>query len=182
MSNADNNSEVLHSNIPVGTERTNFIHQRIKSFCMSLLAMLVCFPLYYLGFFGNVEGPLEPENLGATLAAMGVTQNHVMILFLSVALAAMSWNWIYNSIAIRLGLRLTCKRKTDEQGTLCGARARCIKEPCKKSGQIQVRYICADGHKCADAHFHLLKKGMISNLIWIISLMGFAFAYFYRLQ
>ena len=181
MSNADNNGEVLHPNMPVGTRRTNFFHQRIKGFCMTLLVMLVCFPLYYQGFFGNVEGPLEPENIGAALAAMGVTQNHVLILFLSVSLAAMSWNWIYNLIAIRLGLRLTCIRKTDEQGTLCGATARRIREKSKKSGQIQLRYVCANGHKCDSAHFHLLKKGMTSNVILIISLMGFAFAYFHHL-
>ena len=38
----------------------SFLQQRLIRLCLSILVMVLCFPLYYLGFFGTVDGPLHP--------------------------------------------------------------------------------------------------------------------------
>ena len=147
-----------------------FVQQRLIRFCLSMLVMVVCFPLYYLGLFGSVEGPLNPARIGDTLAGMGVTQTHSMVLFLSFSIFAVSWNWIYNAVSLWMGSRLTCNRKTDEDGTACGAVVKREKAMHKKTGQVTMRYVCAKGHNRPDAHCHPVKKGTFSHTLWVTSL------------
>jgi hypothetical protein len=64
------------------------------------------FFLYYLGLFGNVEGPLEPSKLGERLAHMGVTKTHVMVFLIMLFVIALTWNWLYNLMALPLASRL----------------------------------------------------------------------------
>lgn len=148
----------------------NFIQQRLIRFCLSMLMMAVCFPLYYLGLFGTVDGPLHPARIGSQLAGMGVTRTHSMVLFLSLLIFAVSWNWIFNIVSMRIGSRLTCKRTLDDSGRVCGAPVRREFTLNKRNGAKIPRYVCSSGHKRSDAHFHPLQKGVVSHSIWLVSL------------
>ena len=155
----------------------DFLHKRLIRMLLSLLVMALCFPLYYLGLFGSVEGPLNPARIGDFLAGMGVTKIHSLAFFLSFLIIAVSWNWIYNIVSLLVGARLTCKRP-DEEGKLCGARVERRKVEQKKTGQKVAQYVCANGHKRADAHFHPIQKGKISNTLWPIALIFCVIAFF----
>ncbi len=148
----------------------SFIQKRLIRFCMSMLVMVLCFPLYYLGFFGSVEGPLHPASIGDGLAGLGVTQTHVTFFLLSVLTIAVTWNWICNFFSLTLGARLTCSRKTDENGNACGALVRRSKTVRRKTGESVTQYVCVLGHKRSDAHFHPIKKGAVSHSMWAVCL------------
>ena len=148
----------------------NFIQKRLIRFGLSMLTMVVCFPLYYAGLFGGVDGPLNPARIGSRLASLGVSRTHAMLLFLSFLIIAVSWNWIFNLVSMAIGSRLTCKRVLGDKGRFCGAPVKRGTVRHKKTGAGVSQYICAEGHKRPDAHFHPLKKGAVSHCIWIVSL------------
>lgn len=148
----------------------SFLQQRLIRFCLSMLVMVVCFPLYYMGLFGTVEGPLSPAHIGDQLAGMGITRTHSMLLFLSFLIIAVSWNWIFNLVSLLAGARLTCKRSLPDDA-ICGARVKCSKIINKKTGGKVLQYICDQGHKRPDAHFHPVRKGTVSHSVWVISLV-----------
>lgn len=148
----------------------SFVQQRLIRFCLSMLVMVVCFPLYYLGLFGSVQGPLNPAHIGEKLAGMGMTRTHSLIMFLSLLIIAVSWNWIFNLASLLAGARLTCKR-TLAGGAVCGAPVKRGKTIDKKTGRIVPRYVCAQGHKRPDAHFHPVRKGTVSHAVWAMSLV-----------
>jgi len=147
----------------------SFVHKRLVRMSLSTVVMILCFPLYYLGLFGSVEGPLNPARIGDSLADMGVTKTHSLVFFLSFLIIAVSWNWIYNIVSLLLGSRLTCN-KLDEEGKPCGARVQRKKAVQKKTGQKVAQYVCANGHKRPDAHFHPIRKGMVSHTVWLVAL------------
>jgi hypothetical protein len=147
----------------------SFVQKRLFRMFASMLVMVLCFPLYYLGLFGSVEGPLNPARIGDSLAGMGVTKTHSLVFFLSFLIISVSWNWIYNIVSLLLGSRLTCN-KADEEGKPCGARVERRKVEQKKTGQKVAQYVCANGHKRPDAHFHPVQKGMVSHTIWLVAL------------
>ena len=147
----------------------SFIHKRLVRMSLSTVVMILCFPLYYLGLFGSVEGPLNPARIGDFLASMGVTKTHSLVFFLSFLIIAVSWNWIYNTVSLLVGARLTCK-KPDEEGKICAAKAERKKVANEKTGKVVVQYICEKGHKRPQAHFHPVQKGTISNTVWVICL------------
>jgi hypothetical protein len=62
-----------------------------------MIVMGASFLLYYLGLFGGVEGPLEPAKIGDTLASLGVSNYHVLGIFLLFMLISLTWNHIYNA-------------------------------------------------------------------------------------
>ena len=146
----------------------NYLQRRMLRMCLSILVMILCFPLYYLGFFGTIEGPLNPSHLGDTLANMGVTRTHAMILFLSFMIIAVSWNLIYNLVSLIMGSRLTCSR-TAIHGKPCGANVVRKSLHDMKTGKKEYQYVCIKGHKRNEAHFNPMKKGTISHSIWLIS-------------
>jgi len=148
----------------------NFLQQRLLRFCLSMLVMAICFPLYYMGLFGGVAGPLNPARIGDQLAGMGVTRTHFMLLFLSFLIIAVSWNWIYNLVSLLVGSRLTCKRSLSDD-SVCGAPVRRGKTVDRKTGRSVAQYICAKGHKRPDAHFHPVRKGTVSHSVWVLSLI-----------
>ena len=139
-----------------------FIQQRLIRSSLSMLVMILCLPLYYAGFFGNVEGPLNPDRIGDALAGFGATRTHVLVLLLSFLIIAASWNWIYNLVCLGIGRRLTCRHPSDDTGTVCGAAV--------KRGRTGVQYVCESGHTRRDAHFHPVRKGTVSHTLWVISL------------
>ena len=148
----------------------SFIQQRLIRFCLSMLMMVLCFPLYYLGLFGTVDGPLNPARIGESLAGLGVTRTHCLTIFLSFLIIAVAWNWIYNWVSLWTGSRLTCKRTIDDDGTVCGAAVRRNRIVHKKTGRMTDQYVCVHGHKRPDADFHPVRKGTVSHTLWVISL------------
>lgn len=159
-------------------ENRNYLQRRLANFSLTMIVMGASLFLYYLGLFGNnVEGPLQPAQLGERLVSLGVTKTHMLVFFSTVAIIAITWNWIFNFTSLAVGSRLTCVKKSDDE-TLCGLPARRKKVVHKKTGRIVVQYICQDGHKCRKADFHPVKKGTISQTLWVISLL-FSVTVFY---
>ena len=148
----------------------SYVQQRLIRFCASMLVMVLCFPLYYLGLFGSVDGPLHPARIGEHLAVMGVTRTHSMALFLTFLIFAVSWNWIFNLISLLIGARLTCKRAIEGSGHICAAAVKRQMAVNKRNGAKITQYICSKGHKRPEAHFHPLRKGTVSHSVWLISL------------
>ena len=155
-----------------------FIQRRMIRMWLSMLVMVLCFPFYYLGLFGTVEGPLNPQRIGDLLAGVGATRNHIIGFLLAVAIVATTWNWIYNLVSLQIGARLSCKRRVDDEGNLCGAVVRRSSTVDRKTGQSVAQYVCRHGHKRRDAHFHPVKKGHASHAIWAISLAFIAIVLF----
>jgi hypothetical protein len=155
----------------------DFFQRRVVRMGLSFLVMIICFPLYYLGLFGTVEGPLNPSHLGEGLANLGVTRTHSAVFFLAFLIIAVSWNWIFNSVSLLAGSRLTCK-KTRDDGRPCGALVERKKVVQKKTGQTIPQYICSHGHKLPEADFHPVQKGTISHTLWIMALI-FCFIVFF---
>ncbi|MBN1104425.1 MAG: hypothetical protein JXL84_13490 [Deltaproteobacteria bacterium] len=147
----------------------SFIQKRLIRLGMSMIVMAICLPLYYLGLFGSVDGPLNPSRIGESLAGMGLSRTHSAVFFLAILIVSISWNWIFNLVSYLMGARLTCT-KPDEQGGVCGARAERRKVVQKKTGQVVPQYVCSNGHKRPDAHFHPFQKGTVSHTIWVIAL------------
>jgi hypothetical protein len=155
----------------------DFLQKRLVRMGVSFLVMILCFPLYYLGFFGTVEGPLHPSNLGEGLASLGVTRIHSTVFFLTMLIIAVSWNWLFNLVSLAIGARLTCK-KTGEDGKPCGARVERKKAVQKKTGKTVPQYICSHGHKLSEADFHPVQKGTFSHTLWVMALI-FCFIVFF---
>ncbi|MFH1954759.1 MAG: hypothetical protein ABIL06_24485 [Pseudomonadota bacterium] len=155
----------------------SFLQKRLIRVSLSMLVMVLCFPLYYLGLFGTVEGPLHPARIGDALAGMGVTKTHAMVLFLSFLIISVTWNWIYNLVSYLAGSRLTCN-KTDESGHPCGARAERRRVAHRKTGLTAPQYVCAQGHKRPEAHFHPVQKGTFSHTLWVMALIFCVIVFF----
>jgi hypothetical protein len=151
--------------------------QRLVHFGITMVVMGGSFFLYYLGFFGRVDGPLNPAQLGEQLAASGVTRIQLIILAAVWALLALSWNWVFNLACFQLGKRLTCSR-VDDQGTVCGSPVRRQAVTHGKSNKRIERYVCSHGHAMPGACFQPVKKGIISHVVWMVSLI-FVFIIFY---
>ena len=175
MSTSESNSPV-DSIKPRSTQDS--LRQRLTRFGLSMIVMGICFPLYYLGLFGTVEGPLNPEHLGVIFDNIGVSKFHILVFFLFLTIIAAAWNWLYNFINLSIGLRFTCN-KMNKNGTTCGAPVTRKKTVNKKTGIAAPQYVCTHGHKRPEAHFHPVKKGAFSHTLWIISLI-FCIIIFYQ--
>ena len=151
-------------------KKTNFLQKRMHSMGISMIVMGASFFLYYLGFFGTVEGPLTPATIGDTLAGMGVTKAHMIMFFLSFFIISLTWNHLYNLVSLVMGTRLTCLSET-QQGQECGAATRKIKTVTSVRKTDGDRFKCTNGHVCADARFHPVKKGVISHTVWVAALL-----------
>lgn len=145
-----------------------YLQKRMIRFCMTMIVFILCVPLYHAGLFGTVDGPLNPERIGESLAGMGVTRTHSALFFLALLIIAVAWNWIFNLVSYLTGARLTCN-KADEGGSPCGARVDRRSVVQKKTGQSVPLYVCEKGHKRPDAHFHPVQKGTASHTIWVIA-------------
>lgn len=156
-----------------------FIQKRLIRFCASLLVMVICFPLYYLGLFGSVEGPLNPAHLGEKLAGMGVTKTTMLVFFVSLVIISVSWNWIYTLCSLLIGSRLTCNARIDQQGTPCGAAAKRNKVLDRTTGRTVRDYVCIHGHRRTEAHFHPAKKRTFSHTLWVLAVAFFLIVFFH---
>ena len=80
------------------SQQRGFIQNRMHNFGLTLVVMGASFALYYLGLFGSVSGPLEPGRIGDSLADLGISDRHVLVICLSLMVLAITWNWIYNAV------------------------------------------------------------------------------------
>ena len=169
--------KVYNLEIPGEMYKKSYAQQRLFSFGVTMMVMGGSFFLYFLGLFGNVEGPLEPEKLGNFLAGLGVSQTHIMVICLFIMIVFITWNWVFNLVSFLMGARMTCTR-SHEGSRQCDAAVRRIKTTERKAGTRVIQYVCEHGHKRNEAHFNAIKKGPISHSIWLISLIFFGIVLF----
>ena len=116
-----------------------------------------------------MDGPLNPERIGRALAGMGVTHTHSVVLFASLLIVAVSWNWIGSLVCLCRGTRYTCERKTRVNGACCQAPAKRQKVVRKRTGRMATQYICTCGHKSPQARFNPIKKGTVGHMAWVVA-------------
>ena len=162
-----------------GQPRSGFVGSRLHNFGLTMVVMGASFVLYYLGLFGTVDGPLNPGNMGTAMAGLGVTQRHVIMVLLSILVFALCWNWVFNLTSALVGARMTCKADGKGGDATCGAPVKRTRHLSKRTGQAVVEYVCASGHRRSEAHFHPIKKGAVSNTVWIACLAFVFIALFY---
>lgn len=155
---------------PIHPPRRGFARSRLYNFGLTMVVMGASFILYYLGLFGTVDGPLTPANMGKALSGLGVTQRHVIIMLLSLLIGAVSWNWIFNLTSAMIGARMTCTATGKGGNECCGLPAKRIRLVSRRSGREVITYVCEDGHRRSEAHFHPLRKGAMSNTVWMACL------------
>ncbi len=153
---------------PQEHKKDEYLRRRLRGFSVTMMVMGLSFGLYYLGFFGGVEGPLEAGNIGQSLAGMGVTKKHFFTFFLSIFVFAATWNHIFNFVSHNTGSRLTCKKDPLGNGHICGSRiVKREKVQDKKTGQPVTYFTCEEGHRLREAHFHPVRKGVFSHTLWL---------------
>ena len=77
-------------------DRETLARRQIKRFGWNMVVLAGSVGLYYLGFFGTTDGPLNPHRLGTTMADFGITGMHLTAGVILVFLISISWNWVYN--------------------------------------------------------------------------------------
>ena len=132
--------------------------RQLKKFGISMLVLAVSIGLYYLGFFGSVDGPLHPARIGEKLSRLGVTRIHLLITFIALFAVTLVWNWIYNLINRWMGKRFICLYK-DKSGKTCGAAAKLQKAHGQKANAANRLFLCEKGHTDTNAQFLPVKKG-----------------------
>lgn len=146
--------------------RRNFFQNRLHNFGLTMVVMGASFSLYYLGLFGGIPGPLMPERIGDRLAALGFSNHRLLIVFLSLAAVAISWNWLYNAVNRMLGRHMTCAHREDGQGAFCNKPIEI-----KKNDWGAGLYVCSAGHLCAEFRPNIIKKGAVSHFLWMMWLI-----------
>ena len=148
--------------------------QRFKvGFGLNMIVMAVSFALYYLGFFGRVDGPLSMANIGRGLADVGFTVTSFQVMLVALFVVALTWNWVLNLIAHLAGQRLTCTKGSAQEG-FCGE---LVERRRAESGKGWA-FTCPRGHCRNDAHFHPIRKGKLANSLLMVSLASALMFYF----
>ncbi len=133
-------------------------NRQLKNFGISMLVMGLSIGLYYLGFFGSLDGPLHPARIGEKLNRLGFTQIHLLITFIVLFAVTVVWNWVYNLVNQWTGRRFICLHK-DSAGNTCGAAAKIQKHHDQKPDADNRLFLCAKGHANTTAQFRPVKKG-----------------------
>jgi hypothetical protein len=155
---------------------SGYIRMRLHRFGVMLLVMGASFGLYYLGFFGGIDGPLSPDRIGDLLAESGITRTRLFLFLLGLMAIAGLWNIVFNLVCRLLGARLTC-RQPERDGSLCSASVRRIKK--SKAGDREgFKYRCEHGHVTSEAGFHRARKGVAGRTIWFTLVVFCAIFYF----
>lgn len=167
MKDTPDNNTILP--LPAGENlKPDSFQQRMRRVSLNMAVMGASVALYYLGFFGRVDGPLNPTRIGAKLAALGFTGRHLLIALPIVLIIAITWNWLYNSICRLSGRRMTCLFHSNNDATYCALPVRPVQRNL---------FVCEAGHRCTAARFHPLKKGAFAHFTWMILLVFSVIAY-----
>jgi len=139
------------------TDHWDYIRYRLRGFGISMIVLAGCLMLYYLGFFGTYEGPLNPQNLGHVLDNRGISKSHIAYLFIGLFILLLTWNWVFNLVSLLTDNRRYCL-EVDEENRCCGAKV--SKDAIfNASGEKVTRYKCRNGHISARARFEPVRKG-----------------------
>lgn len=157
----------------MNSNSSDYFRKRLQGFSVTLIVMGLSFLLYYLGMFGGVDGPLNPEKISSTLNTSGFTRMHLSVITGLIALAAVTWNWVFNLFNYFSGTNLTCNKKMTGGKKLCGENVVKTKTRQRKTGVKIDQYVCPKGHVLSTANFNPLKKGTLGHVVWISSLMLF---------
>jgi hypothetical protein len=155
------------------TPRHSHTQRRAAAFGLNMIVMAVCFALYYLGFFGGVEGPLNMAAIGKHLAGIGFTAVSFQLLLVLIFLACLTWNWVLNLIGHMTGQGLTCAKGSPQEG-FCGEFVQRSRDTTGKGWT----YTCTRGHCLNEAHFHPIRKGKLANSLLMASLAAALMFYF----
>jgi len=166
--NAQNDNPTQYSPVEQSPQRS-FIQDRLHKFGLNMLVMGASFALYYLGFFGGVDGPLKPDRIGERLAALGFSNRSLLIVLLAFMVIAITWNWLYNGINRLLGRRMTCLCRLNDDNALCALPVR------QDSGG---QFVCSAGHTRNAARFNPVKKGTVAHFIWMMFLVLSAIVFY----
>lgn len=131
--------------------------RQLKKFGVNMSILGASIGLYYLGFFGSIDGPLHPTRIGEKLNSLGFTQMHLLITCIALFAVTVCWNWIYNLISRWTGRRFTCLHKNDS-GEICGAAAKRHKNHDQKTDANNCIFVCDKGHQNVHAQFLPVKK------------------------
>lgn len=148
------------------TGRGNPLQRRLTAFGLNLIVMALSFMLYYLGFFGKIDGPLSMTNIGRTMSGIGITLNGVQIFLVVVFIIALTWNWILNMVARQTGRNFTCTAGNKEKGP-CG---HLVQRSRDAKGQGWV-YTCPSGHRRREALFNPIRKGTLATSLLMVALV-----------
>jgi len=146
-------------------QRPSYVQRWKVGFGLNMVVMAVSFGLYYLGFFGRVDGPLSMPNIGRALSDMGFTVGSFQAMLVILFVIALTWNWVLNIIAHLTGQRLTCTKGSPQEG-FCGELVQRRRDESAGSWA----FICPRGHRRSDAHFHPFRKGKLANSLLMVSL------------
>ena len=155
-------------------KRHGSIQNRAQNFGLTMIVMGAGFILYYLGLFGGVEGPLQPERIGDHLATMGFSDRHLLAGFLLLMVLALTWNWIYNAFNRLVGRRMICGFPGKGVDDICAETV--VKRNNTGSG---VSYMCAAGHQGSKVHLRVVKKGTVGHFLWMMWLIFSAIVFYY---
>jgi len=144
--------------------RGNPLQRRLTGVGLNMIVMALSFMLYYLGFFGKVDGPLSMTNIGKALSGVGITSDGLQIILFVLFVISLTWNWVLNLVARRTGRNFSCTYGNKEKGP-CGLLA-------QRSTDSKGRWIytCPSGHRKPEAHFQPIKKGVFANSAMMVSL------------
>lgn len=124
-------------------EENRLIRHQMKRLVLTLASLGGSIGLYYLGFFGTMEGPLNPEKISAALAGGTIVPGHLIAGLFLIFLISISWNWVYNMFN-----RIKIDRAATRHSQTAGKQ------------------------KIAPVTFQPVRKGPWSHTIWAGSLMG----------
>lgn len=163
----DNNTSL---SLPAGgSSKPSFFQERLRRFGLNIVVMGASVALYYLGFFGRVDGPLNPNRIGVKLAALGFTGRHLLITLLTLLIVAITWNWLYNIVCRLSGRRMTCLFHSNNDPACCALPVRSVQRGL---------FVCNAGHRCTAANFYPLKKGAFAHFVWMMLLIFSVIVYY----
>jgi len=78
--------------------REEYARRRAKRFGLTMVVLGISVGLYYLGFFGTAEGPLNPARIGSAYKSLGLGKTHLLSGLIGFFLVSLTWNWVYNIV------------------------------------------------------------------------------------
>ncbi|MEM5786447.1 MAG: hypothetical protein AAGU11_03955 [Syntrophobacteraceae bacterium] len=144
----------------------NPLQRRLTAFGLNMIVMALSFTLYYLGFFGKIDGPLSMTNIGKAISSIGLTTNDLQIFLFIVFMIALTWNWVLNIVARQTGRNFSCTAGKKEKRS-CGQLVRRSRDA-KGIGWV---YTCPSGHRRTEALFHPIRKGKVATSLLMVALV-----------
>jgi hypothetical protein len=153
-------------------------NRQLKRFGINMLVLAASIALYYLGFFGSVDGPLHPFRIGLGLHGLGVTRTSLLYTLTGFLALSVIWNWLYNLFNRLSGRGFICIN-VDGWGGICGQRVTRVRHRDKNHPGNKWIFLCPKGHQHTTACFLPVRKGVWGHALWAVMLIlvgGMAFS------